>query len=211
MGRNLDPKCKQCRRVGIKLFLKGDRCSSPKCAMVKKNYPPGVHGPKGFKRSSEYGIQLNEKQKARKTYGLTEKQFSNYFKKAIKIKGDTGINLLKLLELRLDNIVYRLGLAKSRAQAREIINHGHIQVNNVKVDRPSYQAKVNDIISVKENSAKLSLFKDLLKSIKNKKDIPAWLGYTDEKTLKAKVINLPTEKELNLGIDTALIIEFYSK
>lgn len=211
MGKNLDPKCKQCRRIGEKLFLKGDRCLSPKCTMVKKNYPPGIHGQKGFKRSTEYGLQLNEKQKAKKIYYLNERQFQNYFRKATIIKGDTGINFLRLLELRLDNIVYKLSLAKSRIQARAIINHGHIMVNNKKVDKPSYQVKINDIISIKENSLKLSFFKDLLKTIKNKKDIPPWLGYIDDKLLKAKVVSLPTEKNLNLGIDTALIIEFYSK
>lgn len=211
MSKNLNPKCKQCRRIGEKLFLKGDRCTSPKCAMVKKNYPPGIHGQKGFKRSTEFGHQLNEKQKAKKIYNLNESQFHNYFKKATKIKGDTGINFLRLLELRLDNIFYRLGLAKSRNQAKHIINHGHVLINNKKVDKPSYQVKINDVISVKKNSLKLTFFKDLLKTIKNKKDIPVWLSFIDDKLLKVKIISLPSDKDLNLGVDTSLIIEFYSK
>ena len=132
MGRNIDNKCKQCRRVGEKLFLKGERCFSPKCAMVKRNYVPGFHGPKGRKRLSDYGTQLAEKQKAKKYYGLSEKQFHLTFDKAFKKQGDAGKNFLKALESRLDNVIFRLGFAKSRAQARQLVNHGHFTVNEKK-------------------------------------------------------------------------------
>ena len=151
MGRDLDPKCKQCRRLGEKLMLKGERCFSSRCAMVKRNYPPGFHGVKGSKhRHSDYSLQLAEKQKAKKQYHLLEKQFKLTFEKASKQPDNTGENLLRLLEMRLDNAVYRLGFASSRSQARQLVNHGHIQVNNRKVNIPSCQIKVGDIIKIKE-------------------------------------------------------------
>lgn len=210
MGRNLDPKCKQCRRVGEKLFLKGERCFTSKCSMIKRNYPPGVHGPKGTKRLSEYGRQLKEKQKLIKTYRLQEKQFSNYFKKAKKMTGQTGENLLKLLEMRLDNILYQLKIFKSRDKARQIINHGHLIVNNKKVDIPSYQIKIGDIINIKPKSLENKFFKEILKKI-NKKELPSWLAYINEKELKIKVTNLPTQEEISTGIDVAMIVEYYSR
>ena len=210
MGRNLDPKCKQCRRIGEKLYLKGEKCLSPKCAMVKKNYPPGYHGPKGYSKLSEYGLQLKEKQKARKIYILTEKQFHNYFKKASVIRGDTGLNLLLLLESRLDNVVYRLGFAKSRNKARQLVNHGLIFVNDKKVNISSYQVKTGDIITVKKTKLISQYFKDILKSI-SKHELPSWLAFLDNKSLQAKVIDKPKEEEIKQGIDTSLIIEFYSR
>jgi len=210
MARNLDPKCKQCRRVGEKLFLKGERCFSSKCAMVKSNYPPGAHGPKGTSRLSEFGLQLREKQKLIKTYRLLEKQFRNYFVKAKKMKGQTGENLLRLLEIRLDNAIYRLGLVKSRDKARQIINHGHVVVNDKKVDIPSYQLKVGDTISIKPVSLQKKFFKEIIKKV-NKKELPSWLSYLDEKKLKVKVTSLPTQDEMSTGIDTAMIVEFYSR
>lgn len=210
MGRNLDPKCKQCRRVGEKLFLKGERCFSSKCSMIKRNYPPGVHGPKGTRRLSEYGRQLKEKQKLIKIYRLQEKQFSNYFKKAKQMKGQTGANLLKLLEMRLDNILYRLKIFKSRDKARQIINHGHLLVNDKKVDIPSYQTKAGDVINIKPASLKNNFFKEMLKKI-DKKELPSWLAYINEKELKIKIVNLPTQEEASTGIDIAMIVEYYSR
>jgi small subunit ribosomal protein S4 len=150
MGRNLEPKCKQCRRLGEKLFLKGDRCSTAKCGMVKRNFAPGFHGPKGRKRLSDYGLQLAEKQKAKKFYNLMEKQFRATFVVAQKKTGDAGKNFFRLLEMRLDNVVYRLGLAASRTQARQLVNHGHFTVNARKASTPSFVVKVGDVIALKK-------------------------------------------------------------
>lgn len=210
MGRNLDPKCKQCRRIGEKLFLKGEKCFSAKCPIVKRNYPPGIHGPKGYSRLSEYGQQLKEKQKAKKSYRILEKQFHRYYKKSVKMKGDTGENLLRFLELRLDNIIYRLGLANSRDKARQLIKHGHITVNNHKVSIPSYQTKVNDIVGVKKLKLQKNYFKDITRGIKDK-SLPAWLAFTNQKELEAKIIDQPDTEELKKGIEVPLIVEYYSK
>ena len=156
MARNLNPKCRQCRRIGEKLFLKGDRCVSTKCALIKKNYPPGIHGAKQTRaKSSEYGKQLREKQKAKRIYGILEKQFRNYFKKAANKKKETGEILLKILEMRLDNVIYRVGLAKSRNKARQLVSHGHFLINNKKVNIPSYEVNIKDVIKIKQKSEKL--------------------------------------------------------
>ncbi|MDD3711521.1 MAG: 30S ribosomal protein S4 [Patescibacteria group bacterium] len=211
MGKNLDAKCKQCRRVGEKLFLKGERCSSPKCAMVKRNYPPGPHGPKGRKRSSDYGLQLNEKQKARKFYGLNESQFKISFSKVQKKGGDVGNNFLRFLEMRLDNVVYRAGLASSRVQARQLVNHGHFTVNDRKVNIPSYQVKIGQIIKVKKSSKENRQFKNLPEKLKTMlSDQKSWLA-TDSKDLSVKVLHEPRPQDLPLNIKTHMIIEFYSK
>jgi len=210
MGRNLDPKCKQCRRIGDKLFLKGDKCFSTKCPLVKRGYPPGDHGPKGQRRLSEYGQQLKEKQKAKKTYRLLEKQFNNYYKKAVNIKGDTGENLLFLLEFRLDNVVYRLGLTRSRDEARQLIKHRHITVNKKKIDIPSYQAKLNDIIGIKPKSLGNKSIQESLKSLKTK-ELPEWLAITNKKEFEAKIINKPDLEMLKKTINASLIVEYYSK
>jgi small subunit ribosomal protein S4 len=210
MARNIDPKCKQCRRLGEKLFLKGERCFSAKCAMVKRNYAPGMHGPKGSQRVSQFGQQLREKQKAIKTYRLLERQFSEYYQKAKTSKGDTGQNILRLLEMRLDNTVFRAGLSKSRDGARQLITHGNILVNDRKVDIPSYQLKTNDEISIKEASLKKEYFQEILKKI-NKKDMPSWLGFTDEKSGKIKVLSYPTSEDIKQNINAALIVEYYSR
>jgi len=208
MAKNLDPKCKQCRREGEKLFLKGDRCNSPKCAMVKKNYPPGVHGLKGRGRQSDYSLQLREKQKAKKLYNLLEKQFKITFDKASKQKGDAGENLLKILEMRLDNTVYRLNFATSRSQARELVNHGHFTVNDKKVNIPSYQIKTGDIIKIKPSSKKNKLFSDLSERLK-KADVPGWLNL-DEKELSAKILHKPNKDDME-KINMQMIVEFYSR
>ncbi|MBU0597498.1 30S ribosomal protein S4 [Patescibacteria group bacterium] len=210
MARKLDPKCKQCRRIGEKLFLKGERCFSPKCAMVKRNYTPGMHGVKRNARLSEYGIQLKEKQKAARTYQILEKQFVNYYFKAIKMKGETGENMMRLLETRLDNTIYRIGIAQSRSGARQLVNHGHFLVNGKKVDIPSYQVKIGNIISIKDKSENKTLFKDHIKKI-NKKNLPSWLTFTEDKYPTVKVVAMPSKNDIMEGINTAMIVEFYSR
>lgn len=209
MGRNIDNKCKQCRRVGEKLFLKGDRCSTSKCAMVKRNYAPGFHGPKGRKRLSGYGLQLQEKQKAKKYYGLLEKQFRLTFAKASKQQGDGGKNFLKLLEMRLDNVIYRLGLASSRSQARQLVGHGHFTVNNRKTDIASFSVKVGQVIKIKKSSQSNRFFKNLDEKLK-KAERPSWLNF-DVKDLSAKVLHDPKETDLPQNINVQMIIEYYSK
>lgn len=210
MARNLDPKCKQCRRLSEKLFLKGERCFTPKCAMIKRNYPPGMHGPKGSKRVSQFGQQLMEKQKTIKSYRLLETAFSNYFAKAKQMKGDTGENLIRLLELRLDNVIYKLGLASSRDAARQIISHGEVLVNNKKVDIPSFQVKANDQISIKDSFLQRKNFQETLKKI-NTNNLPAWLAFTDEKNAQAKILALPTSVDVKQGINASMIVEYYSR
>lgn len=209
MGRNLDSKCKQCRRTGEKLFLKGERCSTVKCAIVKRNYPPGFHGPKGKKRMNIYGSQLNEKQKAKKQYQITEKQFRLTYEKARRKSGNAGENFIKLLETRLDNTVFRLGIADSRAQARQLVSHGHILVNDKKVNIPSYSVKTGDIIKIKEKKRPVKLFKNLQEKLKNK-EIPSWL-HLDQKEFSAKILHQPEVAKMNFNFDMQMIIEFYSK
>ncbi|HPT08090.1 MAG TPA: 30S ribosomal protein S4 [bacterium] len=211
MGKTLDSKCKQCRRIGEKLFLKGERCSSPKCAMVKRNYPPGFHGPKGKKRSSDYGLQLNEKQKTKKMYGITEKQFRLSFDKIQKKGGDIGNNFIKYLEMRLDNVIYRSGLAGSRTQARQLVNHGHFSINDRTVNIPSYQVKSGQIIKIKKSSKKNRYFVNLPEKLKTlAPEQKSWLGL-DAKELSVKVLHEPQQQDLPSNIKTYMIIEFYSK
>lgn len=209
MGRNIDSKCSQCRRSGEKLFLKGDRCSTPKCAMIKRNYAPGFHGPKGRKRSSDYGTQLAEKQKAKKFYGLMEKQFRLTFEKASKKTGDAGKNFLRALEMRLDNVVYRLGWAPSRASARQLVNHGHFTVDGRKADIPSFSVKVGQVIRVKKTSEKNTYFKKATENLK-KADRPSWLDF-DVKELSAKILHEPKDTDLPQNLNVQVIIEYYSK
>ncbi len=212
MGKNLDAKCKQCRRIGEKLFSKGERCNSPKCAMVKKNYPPGFHGPKGRKRQSDYSLQLAEKQKAKKQYNILEKQFKLIFYRAQKQAGDAGENLLKLLEMRLDNTIYRLGFTASRNQARQFINHSHLKVNNKKVNIPSYQVKKGDIIKIRNKSRRYKYFRDLPAklSLQSGVSVPSWL-YLEAKELKGKVLHQPAKDDIQTNINTQMIIEYYSR
>jgi len=209
MGRNIDSKCKQCRRIGEKLFLKGDRCSTPKCAMVKRNYAPGFHGPKGRKRLSDYGLQLQEKQKAKKYYGLLEKQFRLTYAKASKKQGDAGKNFLRLLEMRLDNVIFRLGWAASRSQARQLVNHGHFTVNSRKTDIPSFSVKLGEVIKIKKSSQSNRFFKNLGEKLK-KAERPSWLNF-DASDLSAKVLHEPKETDLPQNINVQMIIEYYSK
>lgn len=207
MAKYINAKCRRCRKEGIKLFLKGEKCYSPKCPMVKKKYPPGAHGLKRQRRLTEYGLQLREKQKAKAIYGILERQFKNYFKKAVKKKGDTEKFFLKLLERRLDNVIYKSGLVTSRNFARQLISHNHILVNQKRVNIPSYQVKNNDIIKVKEKS---KLFPKIKEEAEEKREILKWLSLDKEK-LEIKVLRLPEEEDLPKEINTKLIVEFYSK
>jgi small subunit ribosomal protein S4 len=202
--------CKKCRREGVKLFLKGERCLSPKCALVHRGYAPGEHGIRPT-RLSDFGAQLREKQKTRRIYGISERQFRNYFKKADRGKGVTGEILFKFLESRLDNVVYRLGFCTSRRQARSLVNHGHFLVNGKKVDISSYQVKEGDKIEVKKQSKSKALFKDLPLRLSQSKYIsPAWLKL-DKKNLSGQVLKIPDRTEIDTNIDESLIVEFYSR
>jgi small subunit ribosomal protein S4 len=209
MAKNLEPQCKQCRRIGEKLFLKGEKCSTPKCPLVKRPYPPGIHGPKGKKRQTDYGLQLQEKQKAKKFYGLTEKQFKLTLDNAKKKQGDAGENFLKLLEMRLDNILYRLGFASSHFEARQLVNHGHFLINNKKVNIPSYNTKTGEMISLKSGSRRIKAFASIEEKLKNK-NLPSWLNL-DLKELSAKILHEPTSDDLKSNINIPMIIEFYSR
>jgi len=209
MSKNLNPQCKQCRRAGEKLFLKGERCNTAKCAIVKRNYPPGFHGPKGKPRLSDYGTQLYEKQKTKRMYCLLEKQFRLTFEKAKKQKGDSGKNLIKMLETRLDNTIFRLGLAASRSQARQLVNHGHFLVNDIKVNIPSYIVKAGDIIKVRDSSKRSKYFKEASGKVQ-KTETPSWLDFT-KKDLAAKVLHVPTDEDIMMNVNTQIIVEYYSR
>ena len=206
MAKYTDAKCRQCRREGCKLFLKGERCTSGKCAMDRRPVVPGQHGA-ARKKISEYGLQLREKQKVRNAYGILERQFSNYYEKATRSKQQTGLALLQMLELRLDNVAYRMGLGSSRAEARQRVGQNHITVNGKKVNIPSYQVKVGDIIAVKESSQSLEMFK-ALKELKIV--MPKWLEFNTE-TLTGKIVALPERDDIDLNIKENLIVEFYSR
>ncbi len=208
MARYAGPSCKLCRREGLKLYLKGDRCYTGKCAIDRRSYAPGQHG-QLRKKTSEYGIQLREKQKARRLYGVLEKQFRNYFKEANRQPGVTGENLLRLLERRLDNVIYRLGLGASRDEARQLVTHGHFEVNGRKVNIPSYLVKVGDEITVREKSTKSSRIKELMERA-GEKTSPAWLEY-DAEQAKARVVALPSREQLDVPIEEHLIVELYSR
>ena len=206
MAKYINADCRLCRREGTKLFLKGERCTSKKCAMEKRVGAPGVH-PTTRKKPSEYLIQLREKQKVKRAYGLLEKQFHGYYEEAARTKGKTGEVMLSLLERRLDNVCYRLGLGASRAQARQIVNHTHITVNGKKVNIPSYQVKVGDVIAVKEKSANSELFAGIKES---RVIVPKWLEFEPSK-LTGKVVALPARDDIDLTIAENRIIELYSK
>lgn len=209
MGKDIGPKFKKSRRAGVKLMLRGKTSASANSPFVKRPYPPGLHGPKGQKRLTQYAQQLMEKQKAKWIYGLREKQFKNYYQAAISTSGDTGEILMQLLEKRLDNVVYRLGLATTRRQARQLINHWHINVNGQKVDRPSYQIKPGDEVGIREKSKKLSLLKENVAAVKVE-NLPAWLTFDNSK-LTGKIIRLPQTDEVERLFDLTAIVEFYSR
>lgn len=206
MAKYTDADCRLCRREGTKLFLKGDRCLSKKCAMERRPVVPGQHG-QGRKKTSEYAKQLREKQKVKRAYGILEKQMHMYYEEAERQKGITGENMLSLLERRLDNVVYRMGIGRSRAEARQIVNHGHICVNGKNVNIPSYQVKKGDVISVKETKRS----KDMFKALKEVKIVlPAWLEF-DASKLEGRVVELPKREDIDLTIEEHLIVELYSR
>lgn len=206
MAKLIGADCRQCRREGCKLFLKGERCTSKKCAFERRPSLPGQHG-SARKRVTEYGLQLREKQKVKRAYGILEKQFRRYYEEAVRMKGITGENMLSLIERRLDNVVYRMGIGSSRSESRQIVNHGHITVNGRRVNVPSFIVKVGDVIEVKENKRELEMFKQL----KGMKIVmPKWLEFNSE-TLKGKILALPTREDIDLGIKEHLIIELYSR
>lgn len=208
MARYTGPVCRLCRREGQKLYLKGDKCYTDKCTIEKRNYAPGQHGQARAKKMSNYGMQLREKQKVRRYYGVLEGQMRKYFQQADKQAGITGENLLKILESRLDNVVYRLGLAESRAQARQLVTHGHFLVNGKKLDIPSYMTQVGDTIEVKDKSKSSAKVKELQEN--HQGNVLPWLQFDAEK-LVGKIVSESTREDIDLPIQEHLIVELYSK
>jgi small subunit ribosomal protein S4 len=208
MARYTGPVCRLCRREGAKLFLKGERCYTKKCAVDRRAYAPGQHG-QGRKKVSEYGKQLRTKQFARRYYGVLEGQFRHYFELSEKMTGVTGENLLRLLESRLDNVIYRLGFASSRAEARQLVSHGHYTVNGRKVNIPSYLTKVGQTIALKDSSRQLEKFKALIEA-NSGRPVPKWFELNRE-TLEAKIVAVPDREDIDLPIEETLIVELYSK
>ncbi len=208
MARYVQSVCRLCRRENLKMYLKGDRCYSDKCAIERRPYPPGQHG-QGRRKFSEYGVQLREKQKVKRMYGLLEKQFRGYYKKAARKKGKTGDNLLRLLEQRLDNVVFRLGFADTRAEARQLVRHGHVQVDGRKVDIPSYQVKPGQTISIREKSRKIARINAAIEAVE-RRGVPGWLE-PDHANYSGKVVSLPAREDITMPIQESLIVELYSK
>ena len=208
MARYTGPVCKLCRREGTKLFLKGDRCTSGKCALDRRSSAPGQHGAAN-KKQREYGMHLREKQKTRRYYGVLEKQFKNYFEEADRKEGMTGENLLKLIERRLDNVVYRMGMAESRKEARQLVLHEHFELNGKKVNIPSIIVRAGDVVAVRENFRSSAKCKSLVEGLQTK-TAPKWLD-VDKTALSAKVIALPAREDIDFEINEQMIVEFYSK
>ncbi len=208
MARYTGAVCRLCRREGLKLFLKGERCYTDKCSIERRNYPPGEHG-QARPKFSEYAIQLREKQKLRRIYGLLEGQFRRYFDLADRSKGVTGDMLLQLLERRLDNIAYRLGFATSRAEARQLVRHGHLTVNGRKVDVPSYLVRAGDVVSVRERSRRIARIAESL-AVAQRRGVPDWLE-VDAEAFRGRVKALPTRADLTMPINEKLVVELYSK
>ncbi len=210
MARYTGSVCKLCRREGMKLFLKGERCVSDKCAIDRRSYTPGQHGPNPRRRKpSDYAVQLREKQKVKRIYGVLEAQFHNYYKKATRTKGKTGEALLLMLESRLDNTVYRLGLAPSRPSARQLVRHRHFKVNGRIVNIPSFQVRAGDVIEVKERSGNLDVIKDAMKRF-GRRGEPTWLSL-DKVKMAGQVVQAPTRSDVDLEINEQLIVELYSR
>ncbi len=209
MARYRGPVCRLCRREGTKLYLKGERCYTDKCAIEKKAYIPGQHGPTRRGKQSEYGMQLREKQKARRMYGILENQFRRYFREADKRKGITGEVLLQYLETRLDNVIYRMGFAGSRAEARQLINHGHVLVNDKKTDVASYEVTPNDEITIKEKSTKNPRMQEL-KELAEGYSVPEWLE-VDHESFQGRMVRVPTREEIDTPVEEHLIVELYSR
>ncbi len=209
MGRYIGPVCRLCRREGVKLYLKGERCYSPKCAMERRPYPPGQHGQRRARRPSDYAVRLREKQKLRRIYGVSETQFRNLFEEASRKKGVTGTVFLGLLESRLDNVVYRLGFAASRRQARQMVRHGHILVNGKRVDLPAYRLKPGDEVAIAEKSRNLDFIRQNLEAMKGRK-VGSWLSL-DVEGMKGRFLRLPDREDLALPVNEQMVIEFYSR
>ncbi len=211
MARHTDAVCKLCRREGQKLFLKGERCLTPKCAIESRNFPPGDHGRKAtFRRKmSDFGTQLREKQKARRVYGVMEKQFRRYFQEASRRTGLTGATLLSLLECRLDNVVYRLGFADSRAQARQLVRHGHFMVNGTKTDIPSFQVNVGDVVAVRTNSRAITYFRDRTQMMQGR-NVPGWLNLSLVE-MGGSMVTAPAREDIEIPLNEQLIVEYYSR
>jgi small subunit ribosomal protein S4 len=213
MARYTGPVCKLCRREGEKLFLKGARCLSPKCAIERRSYPPGQHGKDSqFRRGrgSDYSLQLREKQKARRVYGVLERQFRRYFREALRRPGLTGSNLLAILETRLDNVVYRMGWADSRNHARQLVQHGHVSVNGRRTNIPSYLVRPGDVVSVREGSRKRQYFKDLPYYMEDRPTSTEWLS-VDAAAFQGTVVRAPERRDIDLPLNEQLIVEYYSR
>jgi len=209
VARNLDPKCRQCRREGEKLFLKGEKCFTDKCAIERRSYAPGQHGQKSGQRLSGYGVQLREKQKIRRVYGVLERQFRKYFAEAARRKGSTGENLLQLLESRLDNVVYRMGFGSTRAEARQLVSHKAITVNGQCVNIPSFQVKSGDVVAVREKSKKQVRIQEAL-ALAEQIGMPSWVSI-DAKKMEGVFKSAPERTDLSSDINEQLVVEFYSK
>jgi small subunit ribosomal protein S4 len=209
MASEGNPVCRLCRREGVKLYLKGDKCYSRKCPVERRAYPPGQHGQGMQRKLSDYGVQLREKQKMRRIYGVRERQFRIYVKEAIRRPGVTGENLLQLLEMRLDNVVYRLGLAASRAQARQFVSHGHIRVNGKRVNIASYQVRPGDVVEVDESARKIPPIVAAVEAAGGRA-LPAWLEF-DANEMRGRVISAPLRDEIDTDVQESLIVEFYSR
>jgi small subunit ribosomal protein S4 len=209
LARYTDSSCRLCRREGLKLFLKGDRCYSEKCSFERRGYAPGDHGQAHKKQRSDYGVQLREKQKLKRLYGLLEKQFRGYFEKADQQKGITGTNLLIFLERRLDNMIFRMGLANSRVEARQLISHGHFLINGKPVNIPSYLLKAGDEVSVKEGSRKITRVLEAMETVA-RRGVPHWLEL-DKENFKASIKMLPVREDLTMPVQEQLVVELYSK
>ena len=209
MARYIGPVCRLCRREGMKLFLKGERCYTEKCAIEKRNFAPGQHGKTRKQKLAGYGVQLREKQKVKRIYGVLENQFRRYFESAARHRGVTGVMLLQALETRLDNVVYRLGFATSRPQARQLVRHGHFLINGKKVDIPSYAVKMGDEVRVREASAKSAVVAHAIDEVKGR-GVPEWLQVDAANTL-GRVLSIPTREQINLPVQEQLIVELYSK
>jgi small subunit ribosomal protein S4 len=210
MARNLDAKCRKCRRAMEKLFLKGDRCNTPKCAIIRRASLPGVHGKKSKRGLSEYGMQLAAKQKIKRIYGVLERQFRKHFDEVKNKPGVIGDLFIARLEMRLDNVVYRIGLASSRTQARQIVNHGLIKLNGRKLDIPSALIKIGDIVSISSSKEKKNYFKNLEPVIKNKKDFPTWIEFNVGK-MEGKILSTPTKDATGINVDVQMVVEYYSR
>lgn len=210
MSHDSNAKCRLCRRATEKLFLKGDRCATPKCALVRRNYAPGVHTNKGKKNISEYGMQLAGKQKIKRTYGVAERQFRKHFKEGDKKSGFAGEMLMARLEKRLDNVVYRLGLVASRNQARQLVSHGFVSVNGKKLDIPSFEVKLGDTISIHAPKKARTYVKNMETALSHKKDFPSWMQFKKE-SMEGKIIGNPTREDIGINLDPQVVVEYYSR